>query len=205
MNIYDDVKFSKAVKDELNKSGTKALPAAARVARELFLLHGYVSHPLKDYHLEIRLGDELDQPPETVAEVLTGNGFPFHVSGKRLYIKKHALIADFLTFIGADTAAAEYINAQIYRETSGRIERTQNFLMSNMNKTADAVARISSAIDILKTANKFDNLSIELRMSAETRADNPEMSLKEIADLLGVSKSTLNRRIRNILELADTL
>ena len=48
----------------------------------------------------------------------------------------------------------------------------------------------------------FDALPAQLKETADARADHPEASLSELAEILGVSKSCLNHRLRKIVELA---
>ena len=54
----------------------------------------------------------------------------------------------------------------------------------------------------LKNREEFDNLSPLLKEAADARAQHPEATLNELAEILGVSKSCLNHRLRKIVELA---
>ena len=58
-------------------------------------------------------------------------------------------------------------------------------------------------IQNLQEKTHFRDLSEELKTLAKTRLQYPTMSLKELAEKLGVSKSCLNHRMRRLLELSE--
>lgn len=47
-------------------------------------------------------------------------------------------------------------------------------------------------------------MSDDLRAVAELRLDHPDMSLREMAERLGITRSGVNHRIQKLLELAET-
>ena len=53
--------------------------------------------------------------------------------------------------------------------------------------------------------SNFKDVSEELIVVAKARLKNPTMSLREMSEYLGISKSCLNHRIRKLLELAEEL
>jgi DNA-binding transcriptional regulator WhiA len=57
----------------------------------------------------------------------------------------------------------------------------------------------------LKNSSGFSELSSELKSLAKARLENPSMSLQELANKLGISKSCLNHRMRKLMELAGEL
>ena len=59
------------------------------------------------------------------------------------------------------------------------------------------------AIEKLKKSEAFGELSVELKTLANARLANNAMTMKELAEYLGISKSCLNHRIRKLLELAE--
>ena len=61
------------------------------------------------------------------------------------------------------------------------------------------------AIEKLKNSSGFVELSSELKVLAKARLENASMSLQELADKLGISKSCLNHRMRKLMELAAEL
>ena len=63
------------------------------------------------------------------------------------------------------------------------------------------------AINILAENGRLDELSQELRQAAKVRTDNPDMSLNELCDVIGegVTKSSLNRRLNKLIDLARDL
>ena len=71
-----------------------------------------------------------------------------------------------------------------------------------MDKTFAASTRLVIAIAKLKTRDEFEKLSLSLRDTAEARAQYPEASMQELADMLGVTKSCLHHRLKKIEALA---
>ena len=74
---------------------------------------------------------------------------------------------------------------------------------ANLDKTFAAASKHLLAIGELKNRDIFDSLPTQLKQTAEARAEHPEATLNELAEILGVSKSCLNHRLRKIVELAE--
>jgi DNA-binding protein WhiA len=71
-----------------------------------------------------------------------------------------------------------------------------------MDKAAQAAVKQVVALEQLKNKAEFLELSDELKALAEARLQHPELSLQELADLLKVSKSCLNHRMRKLMSVA---
>jgi DNA-binding protein WhiA len=77
-----------------------------------------------------------------------------------------------------------------------------------MNKTVNAAARQIENIELIQATVGLSALSPSLREIATIRLAHPEVSLKELGELLPggpVSKSGVNHRLRKINAFADTL
>lgn len=48
----------------------------------------------------------------------------------------------------------------------------------------------------------FQNLEVVLKETGEARLRHPEMSLRELGELLGVSRSGINHRLQKISQIA---
>ena len=59
------------------------------------------------------------------------------------------------------------------------------------------------AIKRLAESGVLEGQSPELKALAKARAENTEKSLQELADILKISKSCLNHRMRRLMELAE--
>lgn len=119
-----------------------------------------------------------------------------------VYIKSKELISDFLSVIGADGCLRKLSTLVEKRDKANNDNRARNCIAGNADKTAIAAVKQVVAIERLKKQGGFADLSAELRVLAKARLENPTMSLQELADKLGVSKSCLNHRMRKLLSLA---
>ncbi len=122
-----------------------------------------------------------------------------------VYIKSKELISDFLSVIGASHCLKKLAEIVEKRDKANNDNRVRNFIAGNADKTTIASVKQVVAIEKLKRGGGFADLSVELRVLAKTRMDNPTMSLQELADRLGVSKSCLNHRMRKLMELAGEI
>ena len=76
---------------------------------------------------------------------------------------------------------------------------------ANLNKTVSAAVVQIDAINFLKKMKKYEELPEQLIEIAELRVNNPEMSLKDLGQLLETSlgKSGVNHRLKKIIEIAE--
>ena len=51
----------------------------------------------------------------------------------------------------------------------------------------------------------LEGLKPDLMATAKARLDNPDETLNELAEILNISKSCLNHRLRKIVEIAEQL
>ena len=58
------------------------------------------------------------------------------------------------------------------------------------------------AVQLLKEQGIFDGLPEGLKEAGNARIENPESSLKELSELLGVGRSGINHRLRRLEQLA---
>ena len=120
-----------------------------------------------------------------------------------VYIKSKEAISDFLAVIGAENALKKFTAFLDKREESNRDNRARNCIAGNADKTAIAAVKQVVALQKLKEETNFKDLSEELKELALARLRYPEKSLRELAELLGESKSCLNHRMRKLMELSE--
>lgn len=178
--------------------------------RGAFLSCGSVTDPQKDYHLELSV------PYQTLAnslytllcEVTAFESKPSlsrRKGGYVVYWKESGQIEDLLTYLGAPGASMELMQVRMYKEAKNDINRKANFETANMDKTYSASARQIAAIAALSDAGKLAALSPELRELAELRLENPDMTLRELGERLGISRSGVNHRLQRLLEQGEQL
>lgn len=121
-----------------------------------------------------------------------------------VYIKSKETISDFLSAIGAESALKKFAEFVEKRDEANRSNRAANCFSGNADKSASAAVRQVMAIRRLAEAAP-DSVDGELKETAEARLRWPSLSLQELADRLGVSKSCLNHRLRRLESLAAKL
>ena len=118
-----------------------------------------------------------------------------------VYCKNRDAISDFLSVVGADSALKELEKLLIAREENNFINRVENCMAGNADKSMTASAEQAHRIQKLKGSAAFSNLPEALKELCEERLNNPTLSLRELAVKLGVSKSCLNHRMRKLMEI----
>ncbi len=177
--------------------------------RGVFLSCGTVTSPQKDYHLEfcvpyrklcqdfMKFLEELDFKPKLVER----KGYQI------IYFKESEKIEDLLTCMQAVQSSLALMNIKIYKDFRNKANRITNCETANISKTVAAAGEQLDAIARIKAADCFDSLPDELRELALLREENPEMSLRELGEILTtpISRSGVNHRLKRLIQLAGEL
>jgi len=174
--------------------------------RGAFLTGGAITNPEKRYHLEL-VTDHFNVSRETYSLLLDMGFSPKETarSGNYIiYFKQSAAIEDFLTLIGAPLHAMELMSAKIEKDMRNSVNRKVNCDTANVAKTVDASVTHISAIRRIISAGEFETLPEKLKQTANLRLQNPELTIKELADISApkVTKSCLNHRLRKLVEIS---
>jgi DNA-binding protein WhiA len=177
--------------------------------RGAFLAGGGVINPTKSYHLEL-VTAYYNVSRQTYSLLLEMEFLPKETarSGNYIiYFKQSSAIEDFLTLIGAPIAAMELMSAKIEKDVRNSVNRRVNCDTANVSKTVDAAATQIMAIEKITESGLIDSLSDKLKQTAILRLQNPELSIKELAEISipPVTKSCLNHRLRKLIEFADEI
>ena len=179
--------------------------------RGAFLAGGSVNNPeTSRYHLEIY--SMYEEQCQDLCEMMIFYGFNGRVTERRnghiTYLKGAEEIADFLILVGATNAMLKFEDVRIVRDLRNSVNRLMNCENANMNKTADAAKKQIENIELIASKVGLEALPEKLREVAEVRVENPEVSLKELGEMLPsgpITKSGINHRIRKINEFAEEL
>ena len=177
--------------------------------RGAFLAGGAVTDPAKSYHLEL-VTDHFNVSRQTYSLLLETGFSPKETSRSGnyiIYFKQSSAIEDFLTFIGAPIHAMELMSAKIEKDVRNTVNRKVNCDTANVTKTVDAAAVQIELINKIKAAGAFETLPEKLKQAADLRVDNPELSIKELAEVSipPVTKSCMNHRMRRLAEISTGL
>lgn len=178
----------------------------------VFLTCGTVNDPNKSYHLEFVVPylnlsrdlihfisdyDQLSVQPKSVVRN----------SNNVIYFKDSESIEDLLTVMGAVNSALEIMGVKMYKDMRNNVNRKLNFENANLDKTIDASSKQIEAILHIKRTVGLSYLSEDLREIAELRYENPDMSLRELGNLLSapLSRSGVNHRLSKICSIAKQI
>lgn len=177
--------------------------------RGAFLGGGSVNNPEGNYHLEIISTNE--RHSGEIARLMRKFSLTAKISQRKnwyvVYLKESDQIVNFLSIIGAHTALLDFENTRIYKGMRNQVNRLVNCETANLNKTVDAAMRQMENIKFVAEYMGLDKLPAGLRQLAELRLSHPDMSLRELGDMMDprVGKSGINHRMRKIEAIAEKL
>lgn len=191
----------------LNRANLETEAAAAAYLRGAFLACGAVTDPRADYHLEFNV-PYYRLSRDIVALIGETGLHPRTVSRKGsyvVYLKESGQIEDCLTMLGATNASLELMSVKMVKDIRNTANRITNCESANIDKTVTAAMAQVEAIRRIERRRGLDSLPEELRTLAALRLENPELSLRELGELLDppLSRSGVNHRLHRLLELAD--
>ncbi len=178
--------------------------------RGVFLACGSVTDPDKGYHLELCvvhknlctdicniIRDNEDCPLSI--KMLNRNGSYI------AYIKDSEQITDLLTFMGATNSAMTVIGTKALKQVRNIANRRTNSEIANLQKVASASATQIKAIKKLKNSGKLKTLSDELQEVARLRLEYPELSLRDMGEMLtpAISRSGVNHRLTKLIQISQ--
>lgn len=171
-----------------------------------YLLNGTLTDPKKSYHLELIFANK--ETALITADLCQRFGLKANVSIRKnyyiTYLKDGSNISDFLSLVNAPNAVMAFENIRILKEISGNVNRQVNLETANLNRTISARIKHEEEINYLIQKHGNHYLKPELMDVAMARIAHPELSLSELGDLLGLSKSCISHRLRRISKLAKS-
>ena len=194
----------------LNRANVENSCCVAAFLRGAFLTCGTATDPNKEYHLEFAVPHknlandlytllcEVEAFPLSPAVALRKGGYV-------VYMKESGPIEDLLTYLGAPGAAMELMQVKMYKEVKNNINRKTNFETANMDKTYSASARQVAAIAAISDTQGLHSLPEELEELARLRLDHPDMTLRELGQRLGITRSGVNHRLQRLLQMGEKI
>ncbi len=161
------------------------------------------------YHLEFTLANE--ELALDLAGVLAQFDIHSKIVKRResyvVYIKESDMISDLLAIVGANNAVLKLQSEIAIRSVRNKINRQNNCLSSNIEKTVDASLKQIDAIETIEKIIGIEGLPEKLQDAAMLRLANPEESLDELVNLstTKISKSGLNHRLNKIIAISKEL
>ena len=177
------------------------------IVRGAFLGSGSINDPNKKYHLEILLKSKENAMYLQNVIKMFGIKIKLLDSNNTIYIKEGEEISKFLALIGATKSVLSFEEIRVLRDTRNNVNRLVNCETANLNKIVNASVKQIEDIKFLKKMKKFDSMPDYLVEIAELRLENPDISLKELGQMLEnpIGKSGVNHRLKKIQEYADEI
>lgn len=204
--IDDNGQFTREIARDLIEKGC----CKRSYLRGSFLAGGSLNHPESSYHLEIF--SNYEEHTDSLAKLM--NTFNLNVkilprkNGYIIYMKEGEKITDFLSIIGANKALFYFEDIRIVKDMRNSVNRLVNCETANLNKTVSAAMRQMENIRLIEKTIGLEELPIKLREIAEIRLKNPDITLKELGELVSgepISKSGINHRFRKIDAIAKQI
>lgn len=179
--------------------------------RGAFLAGGSVNNPeTSRYHLEIY--SLYEDHNDTICQMMNRYHLNARKSSRRsgyiTYLKEAEKIADFLSLIGATSSMLKFEDIRIVRDMRNSVNRIVNCETANLNKVADASNRQIDNIKLIEQNGGLAQLPIKVQQIAQARLAHPEVSLKELGELVPggpISKSGVNHRLRKLNQVAEKI
>lgn len=174
--------------------------------RGMFLAAGSIANPRKHYHFEIVTFDRnlLESVKERVEKLLgiRGNVVKLRYSF-RLYYKRSRCILELLHLMGAKSSAMEFERVMREKAAKGDTNRSYNFISANAIRSGTSIARQIEAIRKIEETIGIENLPEDLRKVALARLENEDLSLRELGEILNMSKMMVYGRLKKLLKIAE--
>ena len=177
--------------------------------RGAFLGSGSVSDPAKMYHLEFStVNIEISQNLRKLLNSYKLNAkIVTRKNNNVVYIKESEHITDLLNLMGAYNALMHLEDIKIKKQMRNDVNRLVNCETANLNKTVDTSMRQIECINYIMEKQGLDYLPENLHEIAMLRVENPDMSLKELGEIMEtpLGKSGVNHRLKKIEMMAEEL
>lgn len=211
IEIYKQKGFKEFIKklENLDKISYQNVSENAIIGfvKGLFLASGYIKDPNKEYAMDFFL--DSDEAAYKLYEILSSLDKRIFITEKRnkklVYLRNSEDIMDILVMIGALQSFFAYEEVTMMKDMKNKTIREINWEVANETKTLGTADKQLMMIEYIDKRIGLHYLSDVLRDMAITRLKNPESSLSELAEVIGLSKSGVRNRFRRIEEIYNEL
>lgn len=177
------------------------------ILRSLYLSCGSLAEPTKAYHLEFSMARlSLAEFTLELLESFTIRGGILKRYGYNvIYVKDADHIADVLALIGASASLLQFEAGRVDKEVNNSVNRVVNCDNANARRIADSSARQMDLLERLRREKGFEFLPENLRETAESRLNNPGLSIAELGAIQtkAIGKSGMYHRLKKLEMLAE--
>lgn len=173
--------------------------------RGAFLGCGVLCDPEKSYRMEFVLSHQ--EFAEFLYQSLLNRGMNAKFTQRKerniVYLEQIEYVSDTLIMSGATNTMMQIESVSVNKAMKNQINRTGNCIVANIQKTVDASQRQIEEINALYKSGV--PLTETLKEACELRLNNPGVSLNDLAEISGISKSALNKRYMKIRKMREEL
>ena len=172
--------------------------------RGVMLVGGSFSDPDRPVHVELSgvTGAVAPLLIAAIEQVVPGARAAHDDGRSRLVLKSGEAMADLLAGLGATRAFLTFDDRRLRRQLRGEANRLANADAANLARIARSAGAQVDAIEVAVQREGWQVFDQDLREVALARLANPSASVSELAELLGVARATLHRRLRRVEEAA---
>lgn len=175
--------------------------------RGIFLSCGYIKDPQKEYALDFFMDNE--EVAERFYNILQAKDKKVFKTLKRnkplVYLRNSEDIMDIMVLIGSIQSFFKYEEMTMIKDLKNKTIREMNWEVANETKTLNTGNNQIKMIKYIDKEMGLSSLSSVLEEIAYVRLKNPESSLQELAEIIGISKSGVRNRFRRIEEIYNNL
>ncbi len=197
--------FNQKIEDEIINTKEKKIS----FLQGAFLGTGFCYDPLNMYHLEIIFKQEYvcNQTKDILQSLNIKSSIFERNENYVLYIKEAEMISDFLSMIGTVSSLFKFEDIRALKDIKNNVNRRVNFETANLNKTIDASLKQRMIIEKIENTIGLESLDKSLLELAYARIENPDVSLKELGEMMQpkLSKSGVSYRLNKLKKIADDL
>ena len=180
---------------------------ARAYVRGALIAGGFVADPKGDFHLEVAVQGEVFA--EALAALMGRLGVPARVNARRgsyaVYVKSADDICRLLEVLGASKALADIQSARAVKSVKNDVNRLVNAELANQGRSAGAAQQQLELIERADELGLRGTLSPALEEFCELRRAHPELSLRDLGELMDppLSKSALYHRVLRLEKLVE--
>ena len=177
--------------------------------RGVFLACGSISEPQSAYHLELAIhrGSVASLALNLLAQVDIRGGMLSRNGYALVYLKEGQQISDFLLQTGAHESLLLFESLRVDKEMRNSVNRVVNCDNANAQRIANTSARQLQLLHELEATHGLGLLPDELQAAAQARLENPDLSLRELGEIMSppIGKSGMNHRLKKLEAIAASL
>ena len=168
--------------------------------RGIFLASGYIKSPDKEYSMDFFI--ETEESAKKLYDILIQHGKRAFITVKKnkhlVYLRNSEDIMDVLVSVKAMKTFFDYEDVTVVKDLKNKTIRSMNWELANETKAIGTAQKQVKMIRYIERTIGLEELTKVLKEVADVRLENPELSLVEIAEIIGITKSGVRNRFRRI-------